>query len=284
MTSAARLAALGAILVLSLDAAAQAPRNDPPEPRPRGLTFAAALDVPLAYGRESSEGAGTQGEETLRSPRLSLTLRYSPPETYWFGRLSVHRYLDESRQAPWNPDFTYSFGYDDWHPGTVAVTYDNYNGNRFNPDRSRNESITRFEEGSLSAVYRIPIPEKIEALFVPNPDKRLSASIGAHLTPRFQRADSSDRGEWKRSVSFGVRNRFYRWWYLEARALYYPVEGQQQPWDPDYTYGFGYSDWHPGKVSVQYSNYAGNRFPWRSSSRGTAFRDGSVSVSWSHTW
>ncbi len=32
-------------------------------------------------------------------------------------------------------------------------------------------------------------------------------------------------------------------------------------WDPDFTYGFGYFDWHPRTFSLQHNNYAGNRYP-----------------------
>lgn len=260
----------------------QVSRPDPVQPQSHGFSFTAALDAPLSYEEQDAEGERTQGEETFHSPRLSLTLRYTKPKSYWFGRLTMHRYLDENRQAPWNPDFTYSLGYDDWHPGTLAVTYDNYGGNRFAPDSG--EKVTRFEEGTISAIYRIPVPDRVESIFVPHPDDRLSASIGAHVTPRFQRHDTAARGEWKRSVSFGVRNRFHRSWYVEGRAFYYPDSAQQQPWDPDYTYGFGWFDWRPGKVSVQYGNYAGNRFPGRAGSRKTSWRDGSVSIAWSHSW
>ena len=56
----------------------------------------------------------------------------------------------------------------------------------------------------------------------------------------------------------------------------------QQPWDPDFTYGFGLFDYRSNRVSIQYSNYSGNRFPWRKSKAGTGrFKDGGLLVSWS---
>lgn len=280
-----RLFALALAAAAAMDAAAQAPHVDETPQRDRGLTFNAAFDLPLSYDEGEAQGEQTQGEETFRSPRISLTMRYSPPATHLFARLTAHAYLDRSRKAPWNPDFTYSFGYEDWRPGTLAVTYDNYNGNRFNPDDRRNEKVTRLEEGTISVVYKIPISETIEAIFVPKPENRLSASVGAHFTPRFHDESAAERGEWKQTLSLGLRNRFYRSWYVEARAYYYPVDGQQQSWDPDYTYGLGWFDWRPGKISVQYSNYAANRFPGREQRpRKATWRDGAVSVSWSHTW
>ena len=39
--------------------------------------------------------------------------------------------------------------------------------------------------------------------------------------------------------------------------FYYPFPFQQQPWDPDFTYGFGFFDWHPGSISIQYNKIHG---------------------------
>jgi hypothetical protein len=67
--------------------------------------------------------------------------------------------------------------------------------------------------------------------------------------------------------------------------LYYPDKTQQQPWNPDYTYGFGFFDWHPGTISVQYNNYSGNRFKLSDRAAGTGhFQNGSISVAWSKSW
>lgn len=266
-------------------AAAQAlPGVQPTEPTPKGITVGVAADLPLAYEAAPATGELRQGEETYRSPRLSLTVRYAPKQRHWFGRVTFHRYLDRSRKAPWNPAFSYSFGYDNWRPNTFALTYDNGSGNRLNPDRGRGEVFTRLEEGVITGQYKIKVPESVERLFVTRPDNRLSASVGLHLTPRFHREGADTRGEWKTAASFGVRHRIVGFWFVEGRAFFYPRAGHQQAWDPDYTFSFGYFDWHPGRVAVQYGNYAGHRFPWRTEDRPPAFRDGTLTVSWSQTW
>jgi hypothetical protein len=61
------------------------------------------------------------------------------------------------------------------------------------------------------------------------------------------------------------------------------MHAQQQPWDPDFTYGFGYFDFHSGTFSVQYNNYSGNRFPWRHRGPHTGtFAYGGISISWGY--
>ncbi len=77
----------------------------------------------------------------------------------------------------------------------------------------------------------------------------------------------------------------HEWWYFDVNVFCYPKSGQQQPWDPDYTYGFGFPDWHPGSFSIQYNNYSGNRFSSEDRAENTGkFRDGTITASWSWAW
>jgi hypothetical protein len=214
---------------------------------------------------------------------LLLTVRYSPSET-WFARVTGYVYLKDDGKREWNPDFTYSVGYDDWRPGTFALTYDNYGGNRWNPTSGSDQRITRFDEGTVTASYKIPVPEALETLLEADGERHWSASIGAHVVPRYRQQDQEARGSWKRSLSFGVRSRFLRRLYVEGRAFVYPASSQQQPWDPDFTYGVGWFDWRPGTLSVQYGNYSGNRW-WNRSKPGTgAARNGAITVFFTTAW
>ncbi|WP_369062427.1 hypothetical protein ABOZ73_09080 [Caulobacter sp. 73W] len=63
------------------------------------------------------------------------------------------------------------------------------------------------------------------------------------------------------------------------------IKPQQQPWDPDFVYSFGWFDWRPGGWSVQYSNYSGNRYPGADRAAGTGrFKDGTISVTYNHAF
>ncbi|MEX2590884.1 MAG: hypothetical protein WD334_11825, partial [Chitinophagales bacterium] len=50
--------------------------------------------------------------------------------------------------------------------------------------------------------------------------------------------------------------------YLETGLFYYPIQKTKLMWDPDFTYGFGISDWRAFKVNFTYGNWIANRFPW----------------------
>jgi len=204
-----------------------------------------------------------------RSNTIATSIRYNPV-SFWYAGATFVRYVQPARRQPWNPDFTYGFGYNDWHPGTWSVTYDNYGANCL---RCKGGSpMTRFQEGSFSLGYKAPITRGPFAL-----------SAGAHVSPRYFDLASNNKRAAKGTATADIRWTVYGRWYVSGHAVYYPIRGQQQPWDPDFTYGFGYFDWRPGKISIEYSNYAANRFAksTQAGRRGT-FQDGSVSVSW--TW
>lgn len=198
--------------------------------------------------------------------------------------MTAYAYLEADGKREWNPDFTYSFGYDDWRPGTFALTYDNYGGNRWRPAAGSDQRVTRFDEGTLTASYKILVPGALEAWFEEDGERHWSASVSAHVVPRYRQLDREARGSWKQSISIGVRNRFFRRLYVEGRAFVYPDREQQQPWDPDFTYGIGWFDWRPGTLSIQYGNYSGNRW-WNRERPGTgAVRNGAITVHFTTAW
>lgn len=242
-----------------------------------------AFDLPLNRDDETA-GAGTQGDFVLRSPTISATINYRPAGAL-FARTTLYGYFDRSRQQPWNPDFTYAFGYEDWRPNTFSAVYENYNGNRFSPDEEKGERITRFEEGTIRASYRMNVPDWIERIFVVHPGDRMSATISALGVPRYTRADATERGRWKKALSLDVNTRPYRNFTVSTRFFYYPDRKQRQPWDPDFTYGFGWSDYRPGSFSVQYNNYSGNRYSAGERAPNTGrFSDGSLSILYNWAW
>lgn len=252
------------------------------------LRLRLAMDMPLRTTEGGFKGSGFQGSPAV-SPTLQADLRYNPHSS-WFAGVTFYRYLMGDRQRPWNPDFTYTFGYDDWRPDTFSFTYSNYGGNRLFPDHTvprgqLPERHTRFNQGQWSLGYKFALPEALRPLLLIDEKHQLGCSINANLTPRYTDLKSRSIQSGKRSASLGCRYSTPSNWYANVTFYYYPDRSQQQPWDPDFTYGFGYFDRHPGTISIQYNNYSGNRYPWHERSRGQGEpRNGSISISWSHAW
>lgn len=245
-----------------------------------GLSINAGLTQALQPNRKSTVGAGAQGDRANEST-LQLGIRYNPM-SYWFATFTAYRYLRPSLQQSWDPDFTYSFGYDDWHPYTLSLVYGNYTGNRFSAGNGVAHS--RIEQGGITFAYKFPLPDLLKPIFLTGFGDDLMCSASFTLVPRYTDVQNDVR-ENKTNVGLGCRYTFREKWYATFTAYHYLRPSQQQPWDPDFVYGFGYYDWRSDTLSIQYSNYSGNRFPWRSRAAGTGtFRAGSVSIVWSHGW
>lgn len=257
------------------------------EQAPRGR-LRLALDLPLRTSESGFKGAGFQGSPAV-SPTLQAELRYATRD-YWFGAITFYRYLLGDRQRPWNPDFTYTFGYDDWHPGTFSLVYANYSGNRLSPRRGRQvegqrEERTRFSQGTWSAAYKFVLPDAIRPWFLLDESHAVNCAAGANYTRRYTDLASRSLMSGKRSVTLGCRYTTPGNWFASLTMYHYPKSSQRQPWDPDFTYGFGYFDWRPGSVSIQYNNYSGNRYPWNARRPGQGkFSNGSISISWSRAF
>lgn len=241
-----------------------------------------ALDVPLRSGGSARLGRGVQGS-TAASPTLQAQLRWHPlPREYWFAQAIFYRYLHADRQQPWHPDFSYGFGYDDPRPGHWSLTYANYTGTRFHP--AEGEGRFNFPEGEWKLAYRFALPQALEPWLLVGDGDDANCSANGHFVPRYSDFASGSRRSGKAFASLACRYRRASGWYADL-ALYAYAGSGQQPWDPDFTYGFGYDAGRPGTVTVRYNNYSGNRFPGRARGAGEgSFRSGSVTLAWEARW
>lgn len=244
------------------------------------LSLRLALDLPL---RRVAAGSG-QGGQGSRTPPATLQLEARlrhPQEPGLFAQAVLFRYASSSRQRPWDPDFTYALGYERWEPGTLSLVYANYAGTRLAPDRSRGEGRFRFPQGQWSLGYKFALPPPLHPIFLTGEGDGALCSAEAHLTPRYSRAGGGALGSGKLALSLGCRYAHPDGWFAHLRAFAWPRGGQQQPWDPDYVYGFGWGDGRPGTPVLQYQNYSGNRWPGRPRGAGEGSpRSGSISVAW----
>jgi hypothetical protein len=257
----------------SMEGSAPRPLDQPAPPEARKNWYVTpGFSIPLSSG---GVGGDETGDRTGSSPVGFVGVTYSPKES-WFAGATFYGYPDDRQE--WQGDFSYSFGYDDWRPNTFSLVYSNYANNRFSPEDD--DPITRPELGTISAGYKFRLPEAIRSPAADEGDEgRVNCRVGYHYTPRYETDLGPDRHN-KQSASAGCRLPIYKRFFADLTAYGYTA-GEQQPWDPDYTYSFGWFDWRPNHFSVQYTNYSGTRFPWRdSTSRTGGFEDGAVSVTY----
>lgn len=225
------------------------------------------------------QGINTQGRI---SNNLSVSASLSfHPISYWFFSTTYYKYINSYLQAPWNPDFSYTFGYSDWHPYTFGLTYANYGGNRLFPDLKKNEVFTDFLGGGFTLDWKFTIPKFFEDLFIVHESGGVGGNISYTIVPKYFELTTLETKNWKNSIKLSLKYTIYDWFYINGTFFYYPFPEQQQPWDPDFTYGFGFFDWHPNTISIQYNNYSGNRYPWNKKIGSGGFENGGFSVSFS---
>ncbi|MEQ1559360.1 MAG: hypothetical protein ABL933_10555 [Methyloglobulus sp.] len=98
--------------------------------KPYHLSGSAAINVPLAGGAS-----------------ISTTWMWSPIE-HWFVRASLSKSLVSAGGLDWS----YSFGYSDWHPFTFSLTYDNWGSNPIF-DSSQGNSFNFTENGAVTLAW-----------------------------------------------------------------------------------------------------------------------------------
>lgn len=257
--------------------------GEAPEREP-ALQLRLAVETPLRVGGATA-GQGTQGTRAA-SPTAQALLEWRPlADRGWFAQAALHGYLRPARQRPWDPDFTYAFGYDDGRPGRWALVYANYTGTRWSPDAAAGEHRFNFAQGQWTLSRRFELPPPLDRLLLVGDGDAALCHADGNWVPRFTRQAGGAPGHDKVSLALGCRYQRASGWFAHATAFAWPDRGQQQPWDPDFTYGVGWTQPGPGGLTVQYANYSGNRWPGRERGTGEGLlRSGTLSVGWGTGW
>lgn len=150
-------------------------------------------------------------------------------DKHWFARVGWNYTLEES-----DDPFSYSWGigYSDWHPGTFSAQLNNWGPIKPEEGLALEKAVANFGYSVKSEFLK---------------KNKLSLSGGINIPVE---GNSSISGNFRWSP---VKN-----WYVNT-SISHPLEGDGTP---KWTYGFGYSDWRPNKINLQYSNYGPNEIPY----------------------
>lgn len=237
------------------------------------ITYSSPLSKQEIYvptGRNSTERRDKVNQ------RLLFSMQYTPMG-YFFVNMTTRVPVQDT--SKYSTDYVYSFGYDDWHPGTFSLVYGNYSEkNHFYPADGKRH--TYFEQGAWTLAYKFSLPENIEKHLLFNKHDNLTCQVGYTYVPRYYSVKTSALENNKRSLLTSCGYTLKQHYFLRMSGFYYPQKGQQQPFDYDYTYSVGYvSSYQPGAITIQYTNYSATRYPWRSNANSN-FRKGSINLSW----
>ncbi|WP_073382728.1 hypothetical protein [Edwardsiella piscicida] len=242
-------------------------------------TFSTALtySMPLSHQWINVPVNDTQSEmRNIVNQRMLASFQYSPL-SYFFANMTVRVPLQDLNR--YQTDFVYSFGYDDWHPGTFSLVYSNYgDNNHFYPQQGQRR--TYIEQGTITAAYKFALPESWNKHLLLFPQDSLSCQVGYSYGPRYYSLQDNQMKRGKNTLLGSCGYTLKQHYFLRVSAFYYPDRGQQQPWDSDYSYSVGYvSGYEPGSLSIHYDNYSGTRYAWRGD-RNANFRQGTLNLSW----
>lgn len=187
--------------------------------------------------------------------------------------------------ARWIADYTYSVGRYNWRAHRFNFGYENYVNNKYSDSR---ETFTRkFLEGYYFISYNY-IPDKLNKLVSIDSTSSLRMMAFTRYAIMYRDELEVTHGgifSGKPTVGAAIRYTFFWNIYAESAVYYYFLPGKQQPWDPDYSYGFGYFDWRSFRISITYGNWAINRFPWNKTFYpGYGFPDGNFRMVANWIW
>lgn len=195
-------------------------------------------------------------------------------------------YIDFNKKAAarWVADYAYSIGRYNWRPYRFNYGYENYINNKYTDNI--NQFSQKFTEGYYFLSFNANVPDAITKKI------KLDSTTSIKFVPFFRYAfryrDENEVVHYEGKPTAGISGRFTLFWniYVEGAVYYYfdPVY-RQLPWDPDFSYGFGYFDWRSFRFSLTYGNWAINRFPGKKTAYPEyGFLDGNFKFVFNYIW
>ncbi len=165
--------------------------------------------------------------------------------------------------ARWTSNYTYSIARYNWKPNRFNFGYENYINNRYSDNID--DFTRKFLEGYYFVSYSNVLSQKFTEKIKFDNTTNFKYTLFTRYYIQYRDENEVEHGglfNGKPTVGAGFRYTIFKNIYIESAAYFYFSKAQQQPWDPDYTYGFGYFDWRSFRCSLTYGNWAVNRFPW----------------------
>jgi hypothetical protein len=227
---------------------------------------------------------GEQKHDEYRSA-LAFFLRVRFLEEFSVNA-TLYKDFNKKATAHWIEDYTYSIGRYNWRPGKFNYGYENYINNKYTDDWKT--FTEHFQEGYYFLSYN-HYPSKLSNYIRIDSTTSLRFIYFARYSIKYRdRYEQLHGGIFDGKSTIGAALRFTIFWniYAEGALYYYPEETlKKQPWDPDYSYGFGYFDWRAFRISVTYGNWAVNRFPWNDKFYPNyGFLDGNFKIAFNWMW
>jgi len=193
--------------------------------------------------------------------------------------------LIDYQQAPlWLSNHFYQIGIYNWRNKTFSYGYENYQPNRFR--NAEFDYWTNMRRGFFFISYNYEFSRAInpENRFFLDETSKLLFTPVIRVQPEYTDFNNQPLGYFKPIIGTSIRFVIIKNIYFETGLFYFPIKETKLPWDADFTYGFGISDWRAFKVNVGYGNWIANRFPWSDKEMKHGFLNGEFTLNLTYAW
>ncbi len=200
---------------------------------------------------------------------------------------TFYKNFNPEANAQWISDFTYSLGRYNWRPKTFNFGYENYINNRYSDNW--NVLKEKFLQGYYFVSVGQNLAEKIMNKIRIDSTTNIRFNYFARYAMKYKdQFDQLHGGAGKTTLGVSAQFTIVRSFYIESAVYYYFNAGKvKQPWDPDYSFGFGYFDYRPFRFSLTYGNWVINRFPWSTEKSAYPYYgilDGNFKLLFNYSW
>jgi hypothetical protein len=198
---------------------------------------------------------------------MSFGLRISPMEHFFIsGEVLLN--LNKERNIYYQPDYYYTFGYEDYTTDTSwGFSYENYQNNRFHP--SGDPYASSFMDGRWTLSYKSRIENvyyRTKVAYEPSEENWIFGfKTTVKLTDKTRFTLDMERylqGPHTRGI-VSAHHKIYKKLFVEGGIHLYSNLEHREDYESDYYYTIGWRDYRKGHFSVIFSNqYMPTRFGW----------------------
>lgn len=219
-------------------------------------------------------------ENSLKRETINFNMRLTPLA---FVYLDTTLLVDTNdyKNPYYQPNYYYSFGYDNNKNNTFGFAYSNYKNNLFLDNN--NPYASSFLDGTWAVNYKTKIKNhaiKLDLSYQPSQNRAI-ASINSnfelnkyskiHIDYQHYITYSQDR------LAISAKTKLGKRFHIEGGIYLYSNLKLQEDYEADYYYRVEYKS---KKFSIEYSNkHQNTRWSWREE-RGATFLEGNIKVSY----
>jgi len=224
-----------------------------------------------------------QNKDLIDFTRLTTTLALdfvpNPKKHFHVKTQLFFDLVNNEDTPPYLSNLYYQIGWYDWHNKSISFGYENYGPNKFSNTSNWGDNL---KQGFVFASYNYDLINTDSSLKFDDSSQIRITPVVRYFYEYPDKFGVKVGGNHKVVLGSSLRWSIAKKFYIESAAYYYPDRSTVLPWDPDFTYGFGYFNWEAFKLNISYGNWIANRYPWYDKQMKHGFANGEFKVMF--TW